>query len=382
MKRYRVFLNVGEHPIYDSIIKFPPQSVIFVNYLARKRTTSKLPIYERRRNIIRKMITKFTSSLRIPRMFIFQTNAELIHSSRGIIPLNKIPWVMDIEHAKSFFDDHKSLLSERARKIVRKFLLSKYCKKILPHSFMAYKSLTSAFGKDIEDRMKVIYPAIDAKKFRVKHNTSKVKLLFVANKFFEKGGKEVLEAFDVLNRRYDVELTFKCSISLGFKKRYEKYGNIKIIEKILPYETLFKELYAKSNIFIFPTYIDTFGFSLLEAMSVGLPLVATNIFAISEIIENGKNGFLVESKKYDWSGDDGLMRAKFLLDPQKRTNMYNLNKPDIVRQLVERLSLLIEDSSLRKRMGRYGRRLVEKGKFSIKERNKKLRRIYQEVLSR
>jgi len=53
---------------------------------------------------------------------------------------------------------------------------------------------------------------------------------------------------------------------------------------------------------------------------------------------------------------------------------------EVINQLVEKISLLIEDSSLRKRMGRYGRRLVEKGKFSIKERNKKLLKIYQESL--
>jgi len=31
-------------------------------------------------------------------------------------------------------------------------------------------------------------------------------------------------------------------------------------------------------------------------------------------------------------------------------------------------------------MGKYNRQLIEKGKFSIKERNKKLRRIYEEAL--
>jgi glycosyltransferase involved in cell wall biosynthesis len=113
-------------------------------------------------------------------------------------------------------------------------------------------------------------------------------------------------------------------------------------------------------------------------MSVGLPIVTTNIFAIPEIVEDGKNGFLIEARKYDWAGSNGLMKVEFLLDPKKRMSMYRLNKPEIVRQLVKKISLLIEDSSLRKRMGREGKKLVEKGKFSIKERNKKLREIYEE----
>jgi glycosyltransferase involved in cell wall biosynthesis len=313
-------------------------------------------------------------------MFYFKTDAELIHSSRGIIPLNKMPWVMDIEHAKSFFDDHRVLLSNYAKNIVRKFLLSKYCKKIMPHCYMAQKSLISAFGNDLNDRMQVVYPAISSRKLKVRHDVSQVRLSFIANKFFEKGGKEVLESFVFLTRKYDIELILKCNVPIEFKRKLGKYNNLKIIEKNLPYETLFNEIYLKSNIFIFPTYIDTFGFSLLEAMSVGLPVVATNIFAVPEIIEDCKNGFLIEAKKYDWADNKGLMKSEFLLDPRKRMYMYRLNKPDIVRQLVEKVSLLIEDSSLRKRMGREGRRIVEKGKFSIKERNKRLEQIYEEAL--
>ncbi|MEM7821757.1 MAG: glycosyltransferase family 4 protein [Candidatus Aenigmatarchaeota archaeon] len=380
MKEYRVFLNVGKHPIYDSLVKFPPQNIIFVNYRGKERATSKLTIYEKKKNAIRKIITKFTSTLRIPRMFYFRADVELIHSSRGIIPLNKIPWIMDIEHAKSFFDNHKVLLSKRAKNIVRKFLLSNYCKKIMPHCFIAYKSLISAFGKDLENKIEVVYPAIETKKFKVKHEVEKIRILFVANKFFEKGGKEVLEAFEKLNKKYDIELLFKCKTPADFKLKYKKFDNLKIIEENLPYEALFKKIYSKSNMFVLPSYIDTFGFSLLEAMSVGLPIVTTNIFAIPEIVEDGFNGFLIEAKKYDWAADNGLMKPEFLLNPRKRVETYVKDKEDIVKQLVEKLSLLIEDSSLRKKMGWCGRKVVEKGKFSIKERNKKLKKIYEEAL--
>jgi glycosyltransferase involved in cell wall biosynthesis len=116
--------------------------------------------------------------------------------------------------------------------------------------------------------------------------------------------------------------------------------------------------------------MDTFGIVFLDAMSAGLPLVGTDIFAVPEIIENGKNGFLIHSP-IRWHDEN------YLCNPQGGSKKDRIL---IVKQLVEKLSLLIEDSSLRRRMGRYGKRLVEKGKFSIKERNKKLERIYQEAL--
>jgi hypothetical protein len=48
---------------------------------------------------------------------------------------------------------------------------------------MAQKSLISAFGKDLNDKMQVVYPAILSRKLKVRHNSSQVRLLFVANKF-------------------------------------------------------------------------------------------------------------------------------------------------------------------------------------------------------
>jgi len=377
MRELEVFLNVGEHPIYNTLVKFPPKKVKYLG-LRKRKSESKLTIYERKKNIFRKAITKFTSAFRIPRMFIFKTNAELIHTSRGIIPLNKKPWVMDIEHAKSFFDDHKVLYSERARRIVKKFLFSPSCKKIMPHCNIASKSLLFHFGKELKEKIEVVYPAIEARYHNPNRNSEKIKILFIANKFFEKGGLEVLQTFKELEKKYDVELIFKCKLPREFKVKFDS-PNIVWLEKNFSYQELFKKVYSKANIFVFPSYIDTFGYSLLEAMSVGLPIVATNIFAIPEIIEDGKNGFLVDASKYSWSNVDGVMKPKFILNPEIRMKMYEKAKPEIVSQLLHKISLLIENSSLRTKMGRYGRSLIEKGKFSIKERNKKLRRIYEEA---
>lgn len=54
-----------------------------------------------------------------------------------------------------------------------------------------------------------------------------------------------------------------------------------------------RELYAQSDIFIFPTHRDVFGIVNLEAMEAGLPIIASSEGAIPEIIEDGINGFLI-----------------------------------------------------------------------------------------
>lgn len=136
----------------------------------------------------------------------------------------------------------------------------------------------------------------------------------------------------------------------------------------------FKIFYEKIDIFCLPTYVDSFGYALLEAMSIGLPLVATNIFAIPEIIEDGKNGFLINTPLSDFRNYVPSFFDRELIK-RKRIKM-------VINELVEKLSILIENSSLRRRMGKYGRQLVERGKFSIKERNEKLRRIYEESIKK
>lgn len=64
-------------------------------------------------------------------------------------------------------------------------------------------------------------------------------------------------------------------------------------------------LYDISNVFVLPSIVDSngategLGLVLLEAMESGLPVIATNVGGIPEIVENGKNGLLVKQKDHE-----------------------------------------------------------------------------------
>ncbi|MEM5832454.1 MAG: glycosyltransferase family 4 protein [Candidatus Aenigmatarchaeota archaeon] len=368
--RIRVLLLVGNLPLYSELFQNPPKGIEYIG-----RSSGALEYYSLRAMIKRKLALKIIKILKLPRMMYLMTSADLIHSNRGILILNKKPWVIDLDHASAFVGfDHLEWEEKKYRKIVRKFLSSNYCKKIMAWSIAAKRSLLNSFlfNEEIKKKIEVIYPA--TKLFKKSKSKEKfIKLLFVGSLFEEKGGMEVLEAFKIIREKYDnVKLIVKSDVPLQIKRVFNfpdiEYYPYK--SQILPREKLIEKFFARADIFVYPTYFDIFGLCLLDALAVGLPIVATDVFAVPEIVEDNKNGFLIHSpirwhdETYLWNPVGGSKK----------------DKEFIVKQLVEKLSLLIEDSSLRRRMGRYSRRLVERGRFSIKERNEKLRKIYEEAI--
>lgn len=54
-------------------------------------------------------------------------------------------------------------------------------------------------------------------------------------------------------------------------------------------------IYQLCDVYVIPSRLEGFGLTILEAMSAGKPIVATNVGAIPELIKNMENGILVES---------------------------------------------------------------------------------------
>jgi glycosyltransferase involved in cell wall biosynthesis len=61
--------------------------------------------------------------------------------------------------------------------------------------------------------------------------------------------------------------------------------------------------YNRMDIFILPSILEGFGIVLLEAMAVGIPVVATNVHGIKEVVINGESGILVPPKNADAIAD-------------------------------------------------------------------------------
>ena len=376
MRQFTVCLRRGHHIFYDDLYKYPPKGV---NYILPNLETSRynnlVDNAVHKETIKRDAFRIFNRLMRTPHALQIPTDpCDLIYSCGGIIPKNKSPWVIDLEHVTAFIGmEHNNIGPVKGK--IEKYLSSELCKKIMPYTEAAKQSVLNGLNsQNFKDKLEVVYPAIASTKTS-RTKSDNVRLLFIGGKFYGKGGRETLEAFEMLRKKYDATLTFMSDTP---KKFIEKYPAVDFRSPSIPHGQM-EELYKNADIFVLPSYQDPLGMVFLEAMNSKLPIVTTDMFAMQEVTNNGKCGINVHTElsvfdsryQYQWKDCN-----KFWAAAEK------FGQPKVADALVGALSKLIESSSMRSRMGRAGKKQVENGKFSIKVRNAKLRRIFEEAVGK
>ena len=104
------------------------------------------------------------------------------------------------------------------------------------------------------------------------------------------------------------------------KTETKKFDELKIRGKIFYFEgrdSFLSYLYKKAKLFIFPSQYEGFGIPLIEAMSIGCPVLASNIDVFNEICKDGVNYFknndsndLSEKLEYLLYSDNKLLSKK------------------------------------------------------------------------
>ncbi|RLB87963.1 MAG: hypothetical protein DRH50_15980 [Deltaproteobacteria bacterium] len=163
----------------------------------------------------------------------------------------------------------------------------------IPRTQWCAKSLRDHYRVDLS-RIIVAPGCLDLnlwKPNRAKDSDSSTKLLFVGNDFERKGGYFLLDLYtNSLQGRFELTIVSndRSLKSINFPR------GVKLVKGVSHNEMdRLINIYSSSDIFVYPTRKDQLGLVLLEAAASGLPIIATNVGGIPDVVIDGYNGFLM-----------------------------------------------------------------------------------------
>ncbi|MCC6604325.1 MAG: glycosyltransferase family 4 protein [Anaerolineae bacterium] len=139
------------------------------------------------------------------------------------------------------------------------------------------------------ERIVTIAPGVDLEKWSPSayNREGPLRILFVGNDFYRKGGDVLCEAFKTLPAHSaELHLVTRTPVEMG--------ENVRIYSDMLPNSPELTALYQSADIFVLPTKAEAFGIAAVEASAVGLPVVATAVGGLLDIVIPNKTGFLIE----------------------------------------------------------------------------------------
>lgn len=359
-KQIKVYLQYPwkfpDSPYYKYLIENPPKNIKYLNIKKQKGviTNKRFFLFS---NFLKKNIRRFATllNLTIPNAHLSpKGDYHLIHGAHCLIKNKDNPWVADFERVWQMFVGIKN---ENSIKKSKEILLRDNCKKIIAWTNESNKQIAEDFP-EIKNKLEIVYPAVPMTKIKKKKHKT-INLLFAGRYFYQKGGLHALDVIDRLTKKYkNVNGIIVSEIPEEVKKRYSNNNKIRF-DGLMPQKKLLTEIFPISDILVYPGYSDSFGFIFLEAMSFGIPTVTVEGVARRELVQEGKTGFVIERPSN--------------LDIKKINYV-------LVRKLLEKSSRLIGNKKLREKMSKNCIKEIKEGRFSIKERNKKLKRIYEGVI--
>jgi glycosyltransferase involved in cell wall biosynthesis len=190
-----------------------------------------------------------------------------------------------------------------------------------PWSSWVRDSLVADYGVD-PDLIHVIPPGIDVAAWSPAPHDGRgpLRILFVGGEFVRKGGDVLLAAIEALGG--DVEATVVTRSDIP------RHPQVTAVHGLNSNDARLRELFATSDVFVLPSRSETFGIAALEAAAAGLPVVASAVGGLADLVVDGVTGLTVPP------GDAAALTAA--------------------------LRRLAEDHALRRRMGVAGRERAER----------------------
>jgi glycosyltransferase involved in cell wall biosynthesis len=135
------------------------------------------------------------------------------------------------------------------------------------------------------------------------HGGDLLRIGFIGNGFTRKGA-------DLLLRVHQEHFADRAHLTLvcGDAPRSSRGLPNVDVRSDVPWDELMTSVLPGFDLFVFPTRFDYSPYAVIEAMSAGVPVIATRVGAIPEMIQDGDSGFLIEAdreaplvERVDWA---------------------------------------------------------------------------------
>jgi glycosyltransferase involved in cell wall biosynthesis len=200
-------------------------------------------------------------------------------------------------------DYQEQILSEEAKRLKIPFTVpgSSYRHRIIEEIHLAdYIFCPSSYAKRTfvtqgisADKLVVCPYGVDAKQFTRRERSrpsEQFNVLFLGNICMRKGVHYLLEAFQSAGLK-NARLHLVGPIDPSFRPVLDRYSSFERVGPI-PHSQV-HEHYQKADVFVIPSLADAYPLVALEAMSAGLPVIVSENTGTADVIENGREGFVV-----------------------------------------------------------------------------------------
>jgi glycosyltransferase involved in cell wall biosynthesis len=253
----------------------------------------------------------------------------------------KIPYIVTSHNELRYFDH--AISKRLALKIFRNAF------RVIPLNYLNYQT----FLQNNLNNVLHIPLGFDEKLLKVKKNPrhEEVRILTAARLIKLKNIDKVILALARLDQKYNFTYTIvgegpeKENLASLINKHHLQ-DRIQLKGKV-PHHQM-ADVLSEHDIFIMPSYFETFGRAYFEAMAIKLPVICAKNSGIYGFFEEMKEGISVDHTSID--------------------------------DIAEKLELLISDKALREKMGHNGHELVKN--FTWKNLSIRYRDIYKDALDK
>ena len=359
----------------------PPENIEFITQKSLEKMSSDHQLIKEKEKRKRKLLKSIVGLFNIPNIRHIPKNSlkniNLVYTTGQII-INQFPYVIEVDNAGCLgFYSYKTINNIVGKLIIKFFLKSKNCKKIVCISEAAKKSMTNTFKSEkITEKCEVVYPYVKLNE-KIKKNKDRIRFLCCNRKFYQKGTLNVLQSFVDLKKDYNnIELWVISNTPKEIKKRYNSPG-ITFFEAKYTKPELYELFYSKADVFVQPTMQDSFGLVYFEVMANKMAVITTNLFAIPEFVQDGRNGIIIKSPFYMFNKDCTLKKEYF----PRRSNLYKQYNYDglFTNNIKNAMKKMLDDPARMREMQEESLKILNAEPFSESIRTKKLKRIFQQA---